>query len=636
MKLKKVIAIIVAVCVVCGGTAGGIQYYKSYQQKNQTVEVQSVASLNWGYWGDSMTSYGMVTNDSAQEIYLEDAKTVEQVYVQEGDTVKKGDPLLKYNSEELDTEIKRKELEHSNLLNTISVTNHELEELRQTIPVDKTPPEIYSSLLEDDEAEDIEEEEEEEVLPERDEKDSRIFNYVTEDSVPYNVKTADGSEENPYIYYCNADAYAYGSFFNSIRPDGDEPGKYVKFIICKKDENGKMVFESEDVMESDKEDSETEQSEEEDTFKEEVQREDGEREKIELEDLKDKISEKEESKQQTKAAQILESDGMTVKIVAVQNEIYMSESDKESKKNLVPAVDKSKSPNTIVYNGNNFPTEYDDDRMWYIFSGEEVDDALEDLLEQLEEEQEWEEPEGYSEEELAAAIKEKEQLLKTMDLERRRSELELQSLRSTEEDGTVYAKIDGIVKSVGDPESSDTGDAFLVLAGEGGLYVKGTVSELLLDQVTPGTVITANSWETGNTFEATVTEISDYPVEGNSWGEGNPNVSYYEYTAYIEDSSALKNGEYVDLSIEQEQTEETDGGIYLEKAYVREENGKPYCMIADENGRLKKQYVQTGKTVYGSAIEIKAGLSESDLIAFPYGKNAVEGAMVTEESDMYY
>lgn len=48
------------------------------------------------------------------------------------------------------------------------------------------------------------------------------------------------------------------------------------------------------------------------------------------------------------------------------------------------------------------------------------------------------------------------------------------------------------------------------------------------------------------TFDATITEISDYPVSGNSWGDGNPNVSYYEYTAYIEDSSALRNGEAVD------------------------------------------------------------------------------------------
>ena len=60
-------------------------------------------------------------------------------------------------------------------------------------------------------------------------------------------------------------------------------------------------------------------------------------------------------------------------------------------------------------------------------------------------------------------------------------------------------------------------------------------------------------------------------------------------------------------------------------------------MIADENNRLKKQYVGTGKTVYGSAIQITSGLSETDLIAFPYGKTAVEGTLVSEdESIMYY
>lgn len=87
------------------------------------------------------------------------------------------------------------------------------------------------------------------------------------------------------------------------------------------------------------------------------------------------------------------------------------------------------------------------------------------------------------------------------------------------------------------------------------------------------------------TFDATITEISDYPVSGNSWGEGNPNVSYYEYTAYIEDSSALRNGEAVDLSISTNQSD--GGGIFIEKAYVRSEDGKSYCMIADENNRLK-------------------------------------------------
>ena len=166
-----------------------------------------------------------------------------------------------------------------------------------------------------------------------------------------------------------------------------------------------------------------------------------------------------------------------------------------------------------------------------------------------------------------------------------------------------------------------------------GSKMHGANGEDLVLKVPVGTVVSANSWESGMTFDATITEISDYPVSGNSWGEGNPNVSYYEYTAYIEDSSALRNGEAVDLSISTNQSD--GGGIFIEKAYVRSEDGKAYCMIADENNRLKKQYVVTGRTVYGSAVEIKSGLTEDDRIAFPYGKNAVEGAAVTDESSNY-
>ena len=55
--------------------------------------------------------------------------------------------------------------------------------------------------------------------------------------------------------------------------------------------------------------------------------------------------------------------------------------------------------------------------------------------------------------------------------------------------------------------------------------------------------------------------------------------------------------------------EDTMNSIFIEKAYVREENGRSYVLKADENNRLVKQYVETGKTLYGQAVEIKSGLS---------------------------
>lgn len=592
MKFKRVITVVVSVSLVAGAIGGGIYAYKSYQKKNLVVEVAPVSSLNWGYYGDSETSYGMVTNDSAQEIYLEDSGKVEEVFVEEGAEVKTGDKLFRYDTSEIEIDIKRKELDLATLQNNIAIANHVLEKLKQTKPI---PEEQQNDLEYDYELEQHEQALEALKLPERDEKDSRIFNYVTEDSIAYNADTADGSESNPYIYYCNKGVYAYGSFFNSIRPDADGTGGvYVKFIICKKDASGRMVFE--DVASEEKTD-ETKSAEN---------------------------------------AEVTADAGSDELVDEVQSNARDTENAELEVTFLVPAVDTSVNPNTIVYNGNALVTEYDDDGMWSVFTGEEVSDSVQDFLDELDADDDFNEEEvsGYTQSELIEAINEKEYELKKMDLERRQQELQLQSLKETVADGIVYAKIDGVVKTVGDTDGGDDG-AFMVVTGDDGLYVKGTISELLLDEVKPGTIVTANSWETGNTFEAVVTEILDYPVEGNSWGEGNPNVSYYEYIAYIEDSSALKNGEYVDLAIATNQTDDGEG-IYLEKAYVREEEGKSYCMIADENGRLKKQYVVTGKTVYGSAVEIKSGLTSSDLIAFPYGKNAVEGATVTEESEMYY
>lgn len=564
MKLKKVIVAVVSITVIAGAVVGGIYAYKNYQQGKIVAEVQPVSYINWGYWGDSETSYGMVTNDSSQEIYLADSKTVKEIYVQEGDAVKKGDPLLAYDTAEVQIEVERKKLDISNLENNIAKVAHDLEILKNAKPVDKTPPKIDTSKVAELEAED----EKLNNKPEKDALDSRIHNYITPESVPYNAKISAtgevvypaGTKAEPYIYYCNADAYVYGGFYNAIRAtEGKSDGKYVEFYVCRKDASGKMV-----------------------------------------------------------TASVASADG--------------------SGSTLAPVIDTAITPNPVVIDGNSIPAAYDESKMWYIFTGEEyVPISLTDIYmsDFMENATDWNEPDGYTLEELTKLIPEKESELKSLDIQKRQQELQLQKLQNTMSDGKVYAEVDGIIKTVGDPdEPLNDGTAFLVVTGEDGLYVSGTISELLLKDVAVGTVVTANSWESGSSFEATITDISDYPVSGNSWGDGNPNVSYYAYTAYIEDSSALRNGEYVDLSISTNQSE--TGGLYIEKAYVRTEDGKSYCMIADENNKLKKQYVVTGRTIYGSAIEIKSGLSEEAMIAFPYGKNAVEGATVEESSNTYY
>ena len=230
----------------------------------------------------------------------------------------------------------------------------------------------------------------------------------------------------------------------------------------------------------------------------------------------------------------------------------------------------------------------------------------------------------------------KEKELTKLDLDKRKAELALKQMESQSEDGMVYAEFNGTVKKAGDPDNlPNDGSAFLTLSGSDGLYVKGTLNELALEQVKVGQSVTATSWSTGMVFDATITEINDYPEDSNGYyyGNGNPNASYYGYTAYIEDSTGLSNGDNLSLSINLGGDEDSSDKIYLDKAYVRKEDGKSYVMKDDGTGHLVKQYVKTGKTIYGYAVEIKSGVTMDDYLAFPYGKTAKEGVKTNKDED---
>lgn len=244
--------------------------------------------------------------------------------------------------------------------------------------------------------------------------------------------------------------------------------------------------------------------------------------------------------------------------------------------------------------------------------------------------------EEYTAAELSEAKAEKQSDLNELELDRKSAKLEIKKLKKQKKKATVRATIDGVVKTVGDPQNPpDDGSPFIEVAGADGMYVKGELSEMMLGEITVGQEITANSWNNGQTYTATITEISDYPSDSSNgyYGEGNPNASYYSFTAYIENPDGLTNGDYVDLSMTPDTDADEADAIYIEKAYVRTENGNSYVLKADKNDRLVKQYVKTGKTLYGSAIEIKKGLSQDDRIAFPYGKTAKEGALAVDSDD---
>lgn len=266
----------------------------------------------------------------------------------------------------------------------------------------------------------------------------------------------------------------------------------------------------------------------------------------------------------------------------------------------------------------------------------------EEVYEDEEEQEEPEEDTGddtveevYTVSELKKAIEEKERDLKDLDIDKRSADLELEKQKKQMEKATVVSNIKGVVTSLSDPENLPTdGSPFMKVQSASGIYVQGSVSELMLDTVKVGQKVTLSSWNSSQTYSATVTEVSDYPMEGGYGYGGNPNVSYYPFIAYIENPQGMTDIDYVTISLTGDAVVMEDSDtLTMDKAYVREENGRYYVFKAGEDERLVKQYLQIGK-MNGYSIEIKDGLTESDWIAFPYGKTAKEGIRVKESSDM--
>lgn len=225
--------------------------------------------------------------------------------------------------------------------------------------------------------------------------------------------------------------------------------------------------------------------------------------------------------------------------------------------------------------------------------------------------------------------------IRTLQLDLKEADLELKKMERDLKRQTIKSTINGIVKTIGDTEKpAQDGTPMIFVAGSEGLYVKGNVSEMQLDRVQPGTILSGFAYDSGVSFTAEVQEVSPYPSQEQN--NETANSSMYPFTAYIEQAEGLKNYSWAELSLDGA-TGMEGGAIVLDKAFVRSENGKYYVMLDDGKGRLKKQPVTVSKIVSGFAYEITEGITLEDKIAFPYGKNVKKGSKTEEGSleDLY-
>lgn len=143
-KKKKIIISLVVTVVIIGLITGILLGVKKKTKNKKTVEVYPVSELsenssNFGSW---KTMSGRVVIKNEQKIYLNAQQQVAEVLVKEGDEVKAGDVLMRYDttSQNLQLELMAADVEIARV--SVIVAERQLEKLKNTTPVEPTtePP----------------------------------------------------------------------------------------------------------------------------------------------------------------------------------------------------------------------------------------------------------------------------------------------------------------------------------------------------------------------------------------------------------------------------------------------------------------------------------------------------------------
>ena len=229
----------------------------------------------------------------------------------------------------------------------------------------------------------------------------------------------------------------------------------------------------------------------------------------------------------------------------------------------------------------------------------------------------------------AEAIKLQESKIRALQLSLKESDVRITKLERKLSMQEIDSLIDGVVSYAGNPvEGTSSMESFLRINSAEGYYIKGTVNEMSLDQLSVGTRLKCMT-DMGEEFEAEVISIASYPSKSNGYfWNANPNSSNYGFSANIcpEYDYVQINQDTMLMSVEfKDGKEEEEEGITIPKAFVRSENGVSF-VYKDKKGVLKKQAVKISKAdSYGYTITISEGISLSDRLAFPYDSDAAEG-----------
>lgn len=608
---KKIIITVTAVVLVVAIGLG--VWFGVSRGRSEPVKVFAFNSVGMTeYWGDSQESYGPVSTDKIQTVFLSSTQTVTEMKVAQGDTVKKGDVLMTFDTTLSDLQLERKRLEVEKLKLDLETAQKKLKDIRNMKPMSIVSPDDFDNSDEDSGDEgDLKKDYELSYDPAYDgSKPSKALicwlRVTTGDEEVRMTPTVDDA----LLEEARQQAE---KFRNENQPDPTEPSTEPTTEPTTESTTEPATEPPTQPGTEPPTQPSTEPPTQPSTEASTPSTEE--------------TSEGEGGEHSSASAAENPDEKPTITV----NSYYM----------VIKATEGNKRMGARVVWQGMYIRKVGSGFTFQFFDATGVPDHMatdpDDPDNTDPTDPDMPDPgSGYTAAQLAQMRSEQEKKIKELGFKIKVAEADYKIKQAEMSDGNIYADFDGKVVSVLTEEEAKTqNQPVLKVSGGGGFYIQGSVSELEKDKMQIGQEVTVNDWNTGMTYTGKIVSMGDFPTNSDGWnGSGNPNVSYYPFTVFVDETADLQAGMYVNI---QYSSAESENGIYLENPFIRTENGQSYVYVQRAGGKLEKRFVTTGKALWGSYTEIRSGLTVDDLIAFPYGKNLKEGAPTVESdvSDLY-
>ena len=215
--------------------------------------------------------------------------------------------------------------------------------------------------------------------------------------------------------------------------------------------------------------------------------------------------------------------------------------------------------------------------------------------------------------------------LKRSELELKAKNIEIEKLKAALENVEFKSEMAGVIKEI-NPEGgydnfSGKEKPFMTIITLGNYRVKGKINEQNIYDILAGQeVIIRSRIDDDVTWTGTITEVNtEQPEEsGNDFmgGDGYNISSFYPFYVELNSSEGLMLGQhvYIEPNLGQDDKKE---GIWLDAAYILEEDDKAYVWADNGHGKLEKRKVTLGEfdeQLY--MYKIEDGITEEDLITY--------------------